>query len=160
VSRRKKKKGERYIDRWLKEHPRISLYLNKEEYTRLMKVADSKNMSIKEFILSLIGGYSKYYEAIHLISYEEGYNTVLEKFKNNPRALYVEIKKKYNIEPALFSVPCSICNKSLLCSHADSNWNKKKESLYEGFKDWYHTCCNEVKEGKRESCEHMKRPGQ
>jgi len=155
VPRRKKKKGERYIDRWLREHPRISLYLNKEEYTRLMKIANSKNMGIKELILSMVDDVSKYYDSIYKKAYEEGYNFALEKFKVNPRGFYAEIKYRYKIEPALFTVPCYYCSKPVIYSHADPNWNIKKETLYEAFEGIYHICCKEVVEGKRESCEHI-----
>jgi hypothetical protein len=156
VSRRKKKKGERYIDRWLKEHPRISIYLNKEEYNRLLSIADSKKIGIKELILSIIDDFSKYYEQIYKKGHEEGYNAALEKFKNDPHGFYIAIKNRYKIEPALFSVPCSICKKPMIFDHADSNWNRKKDILYKAFADWYHVCCREVEEGKRESCEHIK----
>jgi len=155
VPRRKKKKGERYIDRWLREHPRISLYLNKEEYTRLVKIADSKNIGIKELILSMVDDVSKYYDSIYKKGHEEGYNAALEKFKVNPRGFYAEIKYRYKIEPALFTVPCSYCSKPVIYSHADPNWNIKKETLYEAFEGIYHICCREVVEGKKESCEHI-----
>jgi len=155
VPRRKKKKGERYIDRWLRDHPRISLYLNKEEYTRLVKIADSKNIGIKELILSMVDDVSKYYDSIYKKGHEEGYNFALEKFKVNPRGFYDEIKDRYKIEPALFTVPCSYCLKPVIYSHADPNWNIKKETLYEAFEGIYHICCREVIKGKRESCEHI-----
>jgi len=155
VPRRKKKKGERYIDRWLRDHPRISLYLNKEEYTRLIKIANSKNIGIKELILSIIDDFSKYYDSIYEEGYEEGYNAALEKFKNNPHGFYAEIKDRYKIEPALFTVPCYYCLKPMIFSHEDPNWNRKKETLDKAFEGWHHVCCREVVEGKRESCEHI-----
>ncbi len=60
----RKKEKKKYIDRWLKEHPRISFYLNRDEYAKLMSVADYKNVSINVSILSLVDGFSKYYDSI------------------------------------------------------------------------------------------------
>ena len=60
----KKRRKETYRERWLREHPRISLYLRRDEYERLKSLAGSRGMSIKQFILSLIEGFDKYYEDI------------------------------------------------------------------------------------------------
>jgi hypothetical protein len=156
MSRRKKKKGERYIDRWLKEHPRISLYLKKDQHDKILSIASKKNMGIKEFILSLIDGFEKYYNEIYNKGRIDGYNAALEKFVKFPGGFYNEIKSKYKIEPALFSAPCSICKKPMIFNHTKPNWDKVKKALYEGFESWHHVCCKEVEDGIRESCEHMK----
>jgi predicted DNA-binding ribbon-helix-helix protein len=58
---RSRRKKETYRDKWLKEHPRVSLYLEREKYEMIRSMAESKNMSIKEFILSLIDGFDKYH---------------------------------------------------------------------------------------------------
>jgi hypothetical protein len=170
VSRRKKKKGERYIDRWLKEHKRISLYLKNKEYNRLMSIADSKNMGIKEFILSLVDGFSKYYSEIYDNAFDEayqkgfndGYEVALSNFLRSPDTFYQEIMDKYKVESALFSVPCEACKNLTIVSHTHPDWDKIKKFLYKQFvtHKFRHGCCQEVIKGKRASCEHMKRPGQ
>ena len=48
---KKKRKGERYIDRWLKEHPQIRLYLTKDEYEFVKKVAEAWGIPIKKLVL-------------------------------------------------------------------------------------------------------------
>jgi len=58
---KRKSKKETYRDRWLKEHPRVSFYLERDRYEMIRSMAESKNMSIKEFILSLIDGFDKYH---------------------------------------------------------------------------------------------------
>jgi len=45
-----KSRKESYRDRWLREHPRICLYLNRDEYEALKRVAESKKMSFKDII--------------------------------------------------------------------------------------------------------------
>jgi hypothetical protein len=54
----------------------------------------------------------------------------------------------------LFSVPCSICEKPMIFSHRYQDEIKK--TLDAAFYGWYHTCCKDVKDGIKGSCEHMK----
>jgi hypothetical protein len=79
------KKKESYRERWLREHPRISLYLRRDEYERLKSLAESRGMSIKELILSLVEGFEKYYEDIEGRAFEEGYEAAIEDFCERPQ---------------------------------------------------------------------------
>jgi Mn-dependent DtxR family transcriptional regulator len=48
---KRKKKGERYIDRWRREHPEIRLYLSRSEYDELKQIADGMGLSVKELVI-------------------------------------------------------------------------------------------------------------
>jgi hypothetical protein len=144
---RRKEKGERYIDRWLREHPRISLYLKKDEYEKLKSLAESRGMSVKEFIMSLINGFNKYYEEVYRKGYdngnEDGFNFALQLFYEYPEDFYEFFKKKYpNVEPALFTVPCAICGKPAILTHTHKEWNTKiKPILYHALRGVHHIKC-------------------
>jgi len=145
---RRKERGERYIDRWLREHPRISLYLKKDEYEKLKSLAESRGMSIKEFILSLIQGFDKYYKEIYEKGFdeghEEGFDFALQVFYEDPAGFYKFFKEKYpDVEPALFTVPCPICGKPMVFTHKSENWGTKiKPTLYSAFRQWRHIKCS------------------
>jgi len=51
VARRRR---ERYVDRWRREHPDIHVYLTRPEYEYLRKVSESTGMSVKELVLGAI----------------------------------------------------------------------------------------------------------
>ena len=46
---RRKKKGERYIDRWMKDKKKLTFILKKEEYEALKKFCDEHQMSYREY---------------------------------------------------------------------------------------------------------------
>jgi hypothetical protein len=48
VTRRRR---ERYIDRWRREHPDVYIYLTRPEYEYLRKVSESIGMSVKKLVL-------------------------------------------------------------------------------------------------------------
>jgi len=50
---RSRRKRETYRDRWLKEHPRVLFYLERDKHETIKSMAESKNMSIKEFYFQL-----------------------------------------------------------------------------------------------------------
>jgi hypothetical protein len=65
---------ETYYQRWKRLHPKISPYLKREEYERLKEAAAFRNMTVKDFVLSLIEGF------------KEGYARALEDFVDDPGA--------------------------------------------------------------------------
>ena len=79
----------------MREHPRISLYLRRDEYERLKSLARPRGMSIKQFILSLIEGFDKYYEDIGSKAFEEGYREAIRDFVEYPQVFYEEFKEHY-----------------------------------------------------------------
>jgi len=161
---RSRRKKETYRDRWLKEHPRVSFYLERDKYEMIKSMAESKNMSIKEFILSLIDGFEKYYEDVENKVYDrvfkQGYLFALIDFTKDPKTFYEKFKKIYpDEEPLFYTYSCSVCGQPVIANHKSSSAETVREiirkTLTEG--GWGHACCHEVKEGKKMSCPHLPR---
>jgi hypothetical protein len=134
------KKKETYRDRWLREHPRVTLYLDRRTYDMIKELASGKGMSVKEFILSIIEDFRKYYNDIAgrewKRGFQDGYEAAIIDFHEIPWSFYEEFKKMFpDVEPALFTIPCSICGKPMLFSHRSDNWlNQVRPLLLEAFK--------------------------
>jgi len=153
-------KKETYRDRWLREHPRISLYLRKEEYERLKSLAESRGLSVKELILSLVEGFEKYYEDIEGRAFEEGYEDAVEDFCEHPQWFYGKFKEIYpNKEPLFYTYPCSVCGQTVVSNHRSESAKIVRKAVIEALKEggWEHKCCHKVVEGKRSTCKHMPR---
>jgi predicted DNA-binding ribbon-helix-helix protein len=58
---RRPRRRETYYQRWRRQHPGVSLYLERKEYERLKEIAASSGLTVKDFILSLIEGFERYY---------------------------------------------------------------------------------------------------
>jgi len=58
VVRRKEREDafHRYLRKWRKEHAYVGLWLKREEYESLKKLADSMNMTIQSFLVSIAKG--------------------------------------------------------------------------------------------------------
>jgi len=55
---------------------------------------------------------------------------------------YAEQRNLKRFEPALFTVPCSVCGKPIVFTHKDSDWKSEvRPTLLEAFRDWYHAKC-------------------
>jgi len=50
----KRKKGKTYFQEWLKKHPRVWLYLTKEEHEYLTNLANKEKKSFKELLLEAL----------------------------------------------------------------------------------------------------------
>jgi hypothetical protein len=142
-----RKKKETYMKRWLKEHPRVTFYLDRPTYERLKELAASKNMSVKEFILDIIKGFDGYYDDVYTKGYADGYEDgrkeVFKMFMDNPFGFYNELKKMFpNADVALFVVPCSVCGKPMIFHHKNNNWvTEVKPVLLDAFGNWRHVKC-------------------
>jgi hypothetical protein len=164
---RRKNKKETYRQRWLKQHPDIHLHLPREVYDKLLKLENilgkSKTDIVKDLINGIVIKFDEYRKKIEdeiaNESYVEGYDFALERFVNSPEGFYNEVKRKFKIEPMLFSVPCKYCKKPIVISHKDEDRDEIQGILNLQFDYEYHDCCDEVRDGKRDSCEHMKKPG-
>jgi len=157
---RSRARRETYRDRWLREHPRISLYLSKEEYERLKSLAESRGVSIKELILSLVEGFEKYYEDVEDRAFEEGYEAAIEDFCKRPQWLYQKFKELYpNEEPLFYTYPCSVCGQTVVSNHRSESAEIVRKVVIKVLKEggWGHKCCHEVVDGKRSSCTHLPR---
>jgi flagellar biosynthesis/type III secretory pathway protein FliH len=73
---RKEKRKLTYYERWIRQHPRVTFYLTKDEHEFIKQQAQLKNMTMKEYVLSLIKegheSYRKGYEEGYRKGYDEG----------------------------------------------------------------------------------------
>jgi hypothetical protein len=144
---KKKGKRETYWHRWIREHPRVTLYLDKGIYDRIKELAAKKGMSVKEFILSVIEDFRRYYDDIagreRSIGFQDGYDVAITDFYEMPWSFYEEFKKRYpNVEPALFTIPCPLCGEPMVFHHRKDNWLREiRPLLLEAFRDWRHVQC-------------------
>jgi len=135
MARRKKK--ERYIDRWRKQHKEIRFYLKKEDYETIEKLASKYNMTVKEYIIKYIEDVSK--------AYNEGYGKAIVDFIEKPLLFYNRVRAIYKGDIALFEVPCSICGKPMIFNHKKINWESEaKPTLLRAFENWHHVQCEKI----------------
>jgi hypothetical protein len=149
-SKRAKSKAEGYYQRWRREHPKVTFYLDEATYCDLKRMAEMKGMTVKDFVLSLIEGFDKYYSDIVNESVRSGIKQTLVAFVEHPK-IFISFMEDYYPEGceklvrgelAFFTVPCSICGKPMLITHKSSNWEREiKPTLLEAFKYWCHTTC-------------------
>uniref|UniRef100_A0A7J2TB21 Uncharacterized protein n=1 Tax=Ignisphaera aggregans TaxID=334771 RepID=A0A7J2TB21_9CREN len=135
-------KKEKYYYKWLREHKRITLYLKKEEYEALEKLASKQNMTVRDFLVK----FARSADDLHW----RGFLDALKMFAENPRGFYNVVRKVYHEgDLAFFEAPCSVCGKPMLFTHRDPNWSKIKSVLLNAFRDWGHKDCIEEKERAR-----------
>ena len=90
-----RRRRERYIDRWFREHPRLCIYLSRDDYERVMSAAKASGKSVKELFIEFVNNMadvskkvadavwerdSKY---IHEQGYLEGFDDALDLFIND-----------------------------------------------------------------------------
>jgi len=153
VTSKRRRKKETYYDRWRREHPRLQMYLNREEYEWLKREAEARGLSMKEFVLEIIrkgyNGYKEGYDKGYREGFDDGFNEALDKFILDPWEFYkriIERVKKLGLkgfEPALFTIPCKYCGRPMVFTHKNENWGEIRETLYQAFSRWAHTKCIE-----------------
>jgi hypothetical protein len=137
----KKRRKERYIDRWLKNHPRVTFYLSKDEFDFVDKIARSKNMTVKDLVLGMLRGLKVEFEKAIEEGRKEGEKSAYMEFINHPRLFYDNVKRlRPKLEPMLFTAPCSICGRPMIFTHKDEN-EKERRTLNDAFRYWRHTRC-------------------
>jgi hypothetical protein len=149
-------KRETYYDRWRKQHVRVSFYFNREEYEKLKELASLKNMTVKEFVMSLMEGFSRYYDDV----YQEGHDAALKSFCVNPHMFFLSIStnlgKEFSKGLGIIALPCEICGEPALIDPKHGYWEEAKRVLEERFGPFIHACCSDVREGKRDWCFHIR----
>lgn len=122
-----KEEGEKYIHRWLREHPRVTLYLKREEYEWLKELADRKGTSISELVREVIKNAKEFYYQ----GEDAGIDNTLDLFIDYPFHFYdmlmgrAEERGLRGFEPCLFTIPCAICGKPIVYTHRDEGWASK-----------------------------------
>jgi len=130
--KKKEQKKEKYIHRWLKKHPVIKLYVTKEEHDLLMKIANEKQISVKQLIVNAIKGIKENYQKESKESYNkgykegvrDGYEKALQQIIENPELFYNELDvfmKAYDIEQPIIlaELECSKCGTPYVITHKD-----------------------------------------
>jgi hypothetical protein len=146
--------------RYIKTHPAISLRLTEP----LKKALDAyrgdlsyayairKLLEEKEDIIKLKAEAEEEKKKAKEEGYNEGFSAALHMFIENPNEFYKKLMEKASslelkdFEPALFTVPCSICGKPMVFTHkSKSNWQKIKPRLRKAFANWFHTACKKMR---------------
>ena len=133
------KKKLTYREKWLKEHPKIVFYLDKEKYKYLSELENIKGIHKKDLILNCLNENLKIYENERDKIKEFVKDEIFRKFIENPAEFYFYIKYKFRVEPILFSIPCKYCGKEIIVDHRD---RKAKDILRKTFK-YVHVECYE-----------------
>lgn len=147
-----RRKKERYIDRWRREHPRIQFHVSREEYNAIKELARAKNMTMKDLILECVRGAIRNFREEAKKQYKEGWRKgfeyAIQLFIDHPHSFYYEVMKMAEklklrrFEPALFTAPCPICRKPIVFTHGSEEWNEKiKPTLLNAFRYWRHAEC-------------------
>jgi|GEM_PF-2269660 hypothetical protein len=94
-----------YIKQWIRSHPQIRVYLNKEEYETIKQIAEKKKLSFKQILLKGI-------EYLKGEEYKKGYNlgyaaAIADIAFGNKDA--EEHLNKWGLE----FIPCIVCGKPL-----------------------------------------------
>ena len=124
---RKHKQGETYRQRWLKQHPPIMLYLNREDYDVLKKVSDSLGLSYREVLLNAVSDIKTLHDKLskalemtienkaHQQGYDEGYRKGYEAgYEQALKDIRNAKVPEYKIRAlGLEYVKCAICKKPL-----------------------------------------------
>jgi len=135
-----RRKKERYIDRWRREHKEVKFYFKREEYKVLEELASKHNMTVKEFILKFINDV----RAAAKGEYNRGYSAAINDLIKDPYTIHTIVREilKYKGDIALFEVPCKYCGEPVVLTHKSKYWESHiKPELLRVFKDWYHSGC-------------------
>jgi hypothetical protein len=128
---RRKRRGERYIDKWLKEHPRVTFYMSRGEYEEVKRIADSRGLSLKELALEALKNVAKFREDLkkrygdgyrdgYDKGYRRGFRRALRMFIDDPHAFYNVVKRvDPYLEPMLIVHQCSVCGEPIVFTHRD-----------------------------------------
>ena len=128
---RSEHRRETYYQRWRHEHPRLQIYLSKEEHEWLKEKADARGVSMKDIVLEAIRK-SMDVEAARAKGFLEGYFHAIDVFIDNPWEFYVRVVNRArnrglkDFEPCLFTAPCMMSftlfvakkTSASLCLHA------------------------------------------
>jgi hypothetical protein len=88
-------KKKEYIKQWIKSHPQIRIYLNKEEYEKIKQFAEKNKLSFKEILLKGISD-----------EYKRGYDAAITD------VIFGTVPESYLKERGLkYTSPCPTCGK-------------------------------------------------
>jgi len=103
--------------------------------------------AIAEALRAFIEALDRLVHEVVRLEDEAAHELEIYEFIENPRRFYYEVMKiaesrrLKDFEPALFTVPCSVCGKPMVFTHGDEDWPRVRAVLREAFRDWAHVEC-------------------
>lgn len=114
---RGRRKRERYVDRWKREHRRVEFWLTKEEYALLERAMNKRGRAVKEVVLEAL----KCLDMEFKPGFDEGYEQALKDFVDKPHFFYEKVKKLVTGHVALFTMLCPLCGEAIVFTHKSDN---------------------------------------
>jgi len=90
-----KAKRKRYYQRWREQHPLFQMYLTKEQYEAIKKLADSQNKTMKEVVLEAISKVVDFEKLRR--EYESKINVLKKDYESKVNALKREYEAKLDL---------------------------------------------------------------
>jgi flagellar biosynthesis/type III secretory pathway protein FliH len=131
-------KKKEYIKQWIRSHPQIRIYLNKEEYETIKQIAEKKKLSFKQILLKgieYLKGESEEYKKGYQKGHNSGYMAALFDIRDGNKNAEERLKNL-----GLEFIPCIVCGKPLYGLVVPKEIsNEIKELAYKG--GWRHFKC-------------------
>jgi hypothetical protein len=128
------------VRRWLRSHPKVQVYVTRDEYERVMKVASVLNLSVSEVVKRAVLDFRKLWEEAFMKGCDVGYGLALERVRQKGPYTFLGIEE--------FAVPCFKCGKPVVLSSRNKEvWEKEvKPLLLDMFFHYMHKECAESSE--------------
>jgi len=160
VEGRSMSRGESYYRRWRREHPRLQVYLSREEYEWVRREAEKRGISISEFvkraIINVMSLLTRNQESLLDELYPYILNRVIDEFIDNPASFYDYVVERAkdrgleSLEPFILTTPCSYCGKPVVLHHKLENAEDIRRALHETLRKLgiYHAECRGKTRGR------------
>ena len=66
-----------YYRRWVKEHPRLQVYVTREEYNKIRELADNMGLIISELVRRAIRDLIRLQDEVYDRAWEQGFNVAV-----------------------------------------------------------------------------------
>lgn len=125
---------EERVKKWLREHPKVQVYVSKEEYEALRELSERMSLSISELIKKAILDIGKLRDEAYGKGFDDGWERAENEIKKHGPFEYFGIEE--------FTVPCPKCGKPMIFLSKDEKWKSEvKPILKKAFANWYHAEC-------------------
>lgn len=123
------------VKRWLKEHPRVQAYVDKDDYEKVEELAKSMNTSVSDLVKKAIVDLKHFKEETYEKGFDDGFAFMQKEIERRGPFLSCGIEE--------FTVPCPKCEKPILFSSRDERfWREEvKPRLLKAFSDYTHEGC-------------------
>ena len=97
-----------YYKRWVKEHPRLQVYVSREEYDKISELAENTGLSVSELVRRAIKNLRKLEKEVYKKALENGLNiTIWMISRGEEDSTISEALEKHGLE----YLRCPVCNK-------------------------------------------------